>query len=58
MGLIPRGVEVGEIMILRRYLRRGYTMEVLNRGLDTVVIEDKNWWSKRKRVRYGERGRT
>ena len=47
MGLIPRGLYFGEIMSLRRSLRRGYKTEVLNRGWDAVVIEEKKLWKKR-----------
>ena len=46
-GLIPGGLDVGEIMNLRGWLRRGYTTELLNRGLDEAVIEENNWWMKR-----------
>ena len=38
-GLIPEGVDIGEYMIFRRSLRRGATTEVLNRGLDTLMIK-------------------
>ena len=37
--MIPEGVDIGKDMSLRISLRRGYTAEVLNRGLDTSVIK-------------------
>ena len=46
-GLIMGGLDVGEIMNLRGWLRRGYTTELLNRGLDEAVIEENNWCMKR-----------
>ena len=55
-GLILRGVDVGESTSLRRSLMCGYAMEVLNRGLDTAVIEANNRWRKRERVRGGGDG--
>ena len=53
VGLIPEGVSVGENISLMRFLRRGSTTEVLNRVLDTALIETNNPWRRRKR----ERGR-
>ena len=43
---------IGKYMSLLRSLRRGSTVELLNRGLDTSVIKDKN----RSRKREGGRG--
>ena len=54
--MIPEGVESGEYMILRRFLRRGSTTEVLNNGLASSVIEAKNSWRKRERGRGGGEG--
>ena len=51
--LIPGGVDVGERMRLRRSLSRGSTVEVLNRGLYTEVIEANYRWSKRYQGRGG-----
>ena len=41
-------------MSIMRSLRRGSTTEVLNHGLESKVIEAKNFWRKRERVRGGE----
>ena len=45
--LILLVVYIGKEMSLRRSLRRGSTTEVLNRGLDTLVIETNNRFIKR-----------
>ena len=42
LGLIPEGVDVGENMILTRSLRIVSITQVINSGLYTEVIEDKN----------------
>ena len=47
---------IGEYMSLRISLRRGSTTEVMNRGLDTQVIEAKNRCIKGDRGRGGVRG--
>ena len=54
MGLVPEGEEVGEDMSLRISLRRASTMEVLNNGLDSSVIDTNNFWSKIERGVGGE----
>ena len=43
-------------MSLRISLSRGYTAEVLNRGLDAAVIEAKNHWRKREQGIGGGEG--
>ena len=55
-GLITGGVDVGESTSLRRSLRRGYTTELLNRGLDVASIEANNWCRKREIGRDGGEG--
>ena len=47
MCMIPVGVDVREIMILRRSLSRGSTAEIINRVLDVKFIEAKNRCMKR-----------
>ena len=39
---MPEEVDVGENMSMGISLRRGSTTEVLNKGLDMLVIEDNN----------------
>ena len=56
VGLIPEGVEVAEDMSLRRLSKRGSTTEVLNRGLDILVIEANNLWSKIEKGKGREEG--
>ena len=46
VGMIPKGVEVGEDMSLRILLRRGLTKEVLNNGLDSSMTEANSNWRK------------
>ena len=46
-GLIPVGVEIGKDISLQRSLSIGYTPEVMNRLIDTSVIESNNIWRKR-----------
>ena len=55
-GLIQVGVDIGEDMSLRRSLMRGYTTEVLNRRLETSVIEDNNIRRKGDGGRWGDKG--
>ena len=43
MVMMLEVVDIGHIMRLKIYLRIGPTMEILNRGLDEVVIESYNW---------------
>ena len=50
--MITVRVDVGKIMILRRSLRRDSTMEVLNRGMDTAVIDVNIQWRKREIRRF------
>ena len=45
-GLIPGGVDVGKSTSFRISLMRGFTLELLNIGLDMVVIEANNCWRK------------
>ena len=51
--LITEGVDVGENMRLRRLFRVGSTTEVLNRGVDTAVIESNNQSRNREMVIVG-----
>ena len=48
-GLIPAVVDIGEDMSFLISLRRGSTTDMLNRGLDTSVIEANNRWINRDR---------
>lgn len=41
-GLIPAGRDIDKCMSLRILPRRGSTREVLNRGLENLVIEANN----------------
>ena len=54
--LIPEGLNIGKDMSLWRSLRRGSITEVLNRGLDTLVIKANNIWKKRELGRGGGEG--
>ena len=54
--MIPAVVEIGEDMSLRISLMRGSTTEVLNRGLDTSVIDSNNIWRNRERGIGGGEG--
>ena len=47
--LIPYGFDVGEDIILRRYLRRGLAMGVLNKCLYGSVVGTNKRWSNRER---------
>ena len=42
--MVPAGVDICEDMSLQRSQRIGFTTEVLNRGLDTLLIEANNIW--------------
>ena len=42
--LITADLDIGKDMRFQRSLSRGSSTEVLNRGLDTSVIEDKKIW--------------
>ena len=44
--VIAEVLYIGHSMSLRIYLRIDPTAEIFNRGLDEVVIEANNWWSK------------
>ena len=44
LDLILAGVDIDEDTILQRFMRRIYTTDVLNRRLDTSVIESNNIW--------------
>ena len=54
--MIPTGVDIGKYMVLRISLMRGSTTEVLNRGLETSVIEANNIWRNREVGRGGVGG--
>ena len=51
--MILVGVDLGEGIILRRPLRKGPTTEVMNMGMETLVVEANNRWRNRDKVRRG-----
>ena len=55
-GLIPVGVDIGEDMCFWRSLRRGSTIDVLNRIFDISVIKSNKRWRKREGGRGGCEG--
>ena len=56
VSFIPVVVDIDEYMSLRRFLRRGSTMEVFNRVLDTLAIKTNNICRYRERGIGGARG--
>ena len=48
VGMIPEGVALGEDMSLRKQLLIGSTMELLDNGLDSSVLETKKSEEKEK----------